>query len=325
MVEDTKKKTTKPKALGRGLDALFGAEKADIIEKTSDNTVLNQENNKNDVLGSSAKKLNISKLKPGSAQPRKLFNDEEIAELASSIKQHGLIQPILVRPTSSKDEFEIIAGERRWRAAQKAGLHDVPVIIREMDDIEALEIGLIENLQRSDLSPIEEAEAYQRLMDEYGHSQEKLANSLGKSRPYVANILRLLNLPDAVRTMAHEGKLSVGHARALLSAKDPVSLAKKVVNENLSVRSIEQLVKKEKEPESKSVSKAGKIKVADDNSGTELAGPKDTNIVALERDLQRQLGMNVSINHQATGKGSITFNYSNLDQLDEILSKLSSL
>lgn len=314
------------KALGRGLDALFGAEKASLVEERQDTLSSSKQDSDSVPQGGSrdTKRVNIAQLRPGKNQPRRFFSEEDLKELSLSIQNHGLLQPILVRPVvDDVEDFEIIAGERRWRAAQKAGLHDVPVIIREMSDLSALEIGLVENLQRSDLSAIEEAEAYQRLMDEFGHSQDALAKALGKSRPYIANILRLLNLPETIRKQVHQGDLSPGHARTLLAAKDPESLAKRILKEKLSVRSLEAIIQEEKSGSSnkKQAARGKKTPITEAQASKNYS--KDANIRALEKDLSQELGLSVEIRHLANGRGEMVLQYNSLDQLDEILEKIT--
>lgn len=220
-------KPSKNRGLGRGLDALFQDESPDFMAASNEDAPIN----------SSRRLMPIENLKPGASQPRQVFDDAALNQLAESIKAHGLLQPLLVRAVSGQyDKYEIIAGERRWRAAQKAQLHEVPVITLDMDDTQALEIALVENLQREDLNPVEEAQGYKRLMDEYGHTQEKLAEAVGKSRPHVANMMRLLALPDMVLHHLESGDLTMGHARALISSNDPEGLARAVISKGLNVR-----------------------------------------------------------------------------------------
>ncbi len=283
----------KRKSLGRGLDALLGE-----VEHSP------TESNK----GLNKLVLPIEKLQPGTFQPRQNWDEQAIESLADSILAKGILQPLLVRQHPNiSDQFEIIAGERRWRAAQRAKLHEVPVIIREMTDIEALEIGLIENLQRQDLSAIEEAEGYRRLIDEFEHTQEKLAKNIGKSRTHVTNTLRLLSLPESIRGMINSGELSAGHARTLVGKEDAVMLAKKIVKENLSVRASELLVKN---LEKRAEKKAGRFH------------KKDADTRALEQTLCEMLGLKVVIHGSQTG-GSLEIQYKTLDQLDDVLRRLS--
>jgi ParB family chromosome partitioning protein len=270
--------------LGRGLAALFG---------------------ETDVDGSVApvtqRLIPIEQIRPGALQPRRRFAEGELEALAQSIREKGILQPLLVRSlTAQETDFELIAGERRWRAAQRVGLHAVPIIIRQISDAEALEIALIENLQREDLSPLEEAEAYSRLIDELGRTQASLAEALGKSRSHIANTIRLLSLPAAVRHLVDEGELSAGHARALLTAADPAALAEEVVSRGLNVRATERLVQRRGE---KSASKRR---------------PRDADTVALERELGAVLGLRVSLEPKKRG-GALTLHYASLDQLDRVL------
>lgn len=284
--------TQKRKSLGRGLDALLGDNKAARPESDNRDT---------------ANLVPIEFLHPGKYQPRHLMDREAIAELAASIADKGVLQPLLVRPhPDHAGQYEIIAGERRWRAAQQAKLHEVPVIVRPFSDVEALEVGLIENLQRQDLSPIEEAEGYQRLLDEFSHTQEKLADVVGKSRSHVANTLRLLGLPMDVRGMIENGSLSAGHARALIGMETPQVLAKRIAREGLSVRQTEKLAKE-----------AGATK-----SRSTLKPAKDADTVALEQSLSGLLGLKVNINSGKSG-GSLTIHYKTLDQLDAVLHRIS--
>jgi ParB family chromosome partitioning protein len=240
--------------------------------------------------------------------PRRRFNDEELTELAHSIREHGIVQPVVVRPSPSvADHFEIIAGERRWRAAQKAGLANIPVLIREVDDKAALELAIIENVQRADLNAMEEAQGYQQLMDEHGYTQADLGNVIGKSRSHVANTLRLLKLPAAVGEMVTNGDLSAGHARALVNADDPMALARKIVSGNLSVRQAEALAQKggaEATPRGKS-----------------RPVEKDADTLALEKALSDATGLSVKINHSGSG-GEMKISYKSLDQLDELCRRL---
>ena len=249
-------------------------------------------------------------MKPGKFQPRRQFEEEAIADLVESVREKGILQPILVRPIDGG--FEIIAGERRWRAAQRAQLHEVPVIIREFSDKEALEVALVENLQRQDLSPLEEADGYRRLVDEFSHTQEELAKAVGKSRSHVANMMRLLALPDPIKAMVEAKQLSAGHARALLTASDPLALAHEVVDKQLNVRQTEKLA-------------AGEAKGKGGASGggrPPASLHKDADTAALERDLAEMLGVKVTLKSLGKG-GELTIHYGSLEQLDDILSRLS--
>lgn len=290
--------------LGRGLSALLGDDRPVIEDQPSEAGA-----NEAAAAPSGRRRLPIEFLERNSAQPRYRFDDEALEELALSIKEKGLLQPILVRELGP-EKYQIVAGERRWRAAQKAGIHEVPVVVRELTDTEVLEVAIIENIQREDLSAIEEATAYKRLMDEFGHTQEVVAGIVGKSRSHITNLLRLLNLPQKVRHLVDEGRLSMGHARALLSADDPITLAGKVIAEGMSVRQTEAATKsgpvKRREPQP-----GGRVKKAS----------KDADTVALEKDLTAALSMKVSIDHQGEG-GTVTVTYKTLEELDELCSKM---
>jgi ParB family chromosome partitioning protein len=249
------------------------------------------------------RRVPIELIRPGAFQPRRRFGEAELDALAQSIREKGIIQPLLVRPLAGEEAaFELIAGERRWRAAQRVGMHEVPVIIRPLTDSEALEIALVENLQREDLSALEEAEAYRRLMEEFGRTQASLAEAVGKSRSHVANTLRLLSLPASVHRRLDEGELSAGHARALLAAPDPAALAAEVVRRGLNVRATERLVQRRTMPIPKP-----RLRAAD--------------TVALERELGAALGLRVTLEPKKRG-GALTLHYASLDQLDRVLSLL---
>ena len=279
------------KGLGRGLSSLMGDTK-DISIQTETS---NQET-----------KISIANLKPSPSQPRRLFDKNSINELAESIKSKGLVQPILVRPSPSESGcYEIIAGERRWRAAQIAQLHEVPAVVRQLDDIEALEIAIIENVQRSDLSPIEEAAGYKRLIENHGHTQEALSGIVGKSRSHIANIIRLLGLPQSIQDMISEGKISSGHARAIMNSAFPEQLADKIVKENLSVRDAENLVKSKK-------------------TGIKKVKLKDPDTIDLENTLTAKIGLTVNIDHKGKKGGSIKIGYKSLDQLEMVTNKLKA-
>jgi ParB family chromosome partitioning protein len=282
--------TTK-KGLGRGLSSLMG----DTETVQTKNSNVGQET-----------KIPIANLKPSPSQPRRLFNKNSINELADSIKAKGLVQPLVVRPSpSDANSYEIIAGERRWRAAQIAQLHEVPAVIRNFNDTEALEIAIIENVQRSDLSPIEEAAGYKRLIENHGHTQEDLSGIVGKSRSHIANIIRLLSLPQSIQDMITEGKISSGHARAIMNSAFPEQLAEKIINENLSVRDAENLAK-----DKKGIIK--KIKL------------KDPDTIDLENKISEKLGLTININHKGKKGGNIRIDYKTLDQLEMITQKLKS-
>jgi ParB family chromosome partitioning protein len=257
--------------------------------------------------------LPIDKLEPNPQQPRLDFNQEELEGLAESIRQKGVIQPLIVRRKMGRDVYEIVAGERRWRAAQLAQLHEVPVVIRELDDSEVLEIAIIENIQRSDLSAIEEALGFRQLMTRFGHTQEKLAEALSKSRSHVANLLRLLTLPAEVQDMVRDGSLSAGHARALIGSPKAMDMAAQIVAKGLSVRETEKLVK------TQAMAKAPDRKPSAGSS-------KDADTRALEADLSANLGMPVRIEHAPGGEaGQVTIRYDSLEDLDILCQVLSNL
>lgn len=279
------------KRLGRGLAALIG-------DDTSEEAVLE------DIR--SLRHMPIELLKGSPNNPRKNFVDSDLDELASSIRDKGLLQPIVVRPVSGGD-YEIVAGERRWRAAQRAGVHDVPVLIREISDGEALEIALVENIQRTDLNPLEEARAYGMLLERFDYTQQQLAESVGKSRSHIANMLRLLNLPEPVRKQIEEGHLTAGHARALVATDSPEDLANRIIKLGLSVREAEDLARKAAEPR-KSRSKPD----------------KDADTRALEKLMSEATGLKVAITHKGKAGGAIQFRYKTLEQLDDICRRFRS-
>lgn len=285
--------TQKKKGLGRGLSALM----ADVApnEDTSQPQARRAE-----------RAIPIERVAPNPDQPRRAFDSEKLDDLARSIAEKGIIQPLIVRPDPSRDDhYQIVAGERRWRAAQIAHLHEVPVIVREFDDTEVLEVAIIENIQRADLNPVEEAAGYKQLIDRFGHTQEQMAKALGKSRSHIANQMRLLSLPADVLAMLEAEKLTAGHARALITAEDPSALARIIVQKGLSVREAEALAKKGDKPASKP-SKAA-------------AAPKDADTVALEGDLSANLGMKVHVNHKDGGEtGQVVIAYKTLEELDEL-------
>ena len=255
--------------------------------------------------------LPVDTLVPNPNQPRRDFSAQAMEDLTASIRQKGVLQPLIVRPTDLAGRYEIVAGERRWRAAQLAGLHEVPVVIRDFDDTEVLEVAIIENIQRADLNPIEEAAGYRALMDRFGHTQEKLAEALSKSRSHIANLLRLLNLPEEVQGHVREGRLSSGHARALVTAADPAALARHVIARNLSVRETEALMRAPDKP------------VASPERPIQRA-EKDADTRALETDLSAALGMQVSIDHRSGSEaGALMVRYASLDELDTLCRILS--
>lgn len=251
--------------------------------------------------------LAVDRIRANSRNPRRSFAEADLIDLAHSIQQHGLVQPVVVRPTAEPGVFELVAGERRWRAAQRAGLATIPVVVREVDDRTALELAIVENVQRTDLNPVEEALGYQQLVDEHGYTQADLGQVIGKSRSHVANTLRLLRLPDAVRDMLVDGSLSAGHAKALVSTADPVGLARKIVEQGLSVRQAEAAAQ-EPPPTSNESGPAAKL-------------AKDPDTVALEKLLSDVMGLRVAVNHKQSG-GEIRIAYRTLEQLDDLCRKL---
>jgi ParB family chromosome partitioning protein len=278
--------------LGRGLAALIGEMDQPLTAEPTRPTV------------SADRKVPIELISRNPKNPRKNFSEEELQDLASSIRQHGIVQPVVVR-TVGTDKYEIIAGERRWRAAQLAGLVEIPVIIRNVDDRTALELAIVENVQRADLNPVEEAMGYEQLIAEHGYTQNDLGEIIGKSRSHVANSLRLLKLPDPVRQMLFDGSLSAGHARALIPTSDPVSLAKAIVNKGLSVRDAERLAQND-------------IKAQGNPAGSiPKAAEKDADTMALERDLSNRLGLQVKVSHNGEG-GRLMIAYKSLEQLEQI-------
>ena len=268
------------KGLGRGLSSLIGETKV--------------ETQKN--------RLGVSDLVPNKYQPRKIFDEENLNELASSIRERGILQPIIVRKSNDdQSKFEIIAGERRWLAAQKAGLHNVPVVITEADDLKSLEFAIVENVQRHDLNPLEEAQGYKKLIDKFSYDQEKVSKFIGKSRSYIANALRLLSLPDDVIKLIENQKISAGHAKILVSLDNASFVANKIIEKRLSVRQTEKFVKLFKNKRQKKI-----------NS-------KDANIMHLEMSIVNKVGLNVEIKNTKNNKGKITFEYKDLDQLNKII------
>ena len=286
--------TDKPTRLGRGLAALIGdmaaMEGARVTESSS-----------------GSKKLPVDFIIANRANPRRTFDAEQLEELTNSIREKGVMSPLLVRPTEDPNIFELIAGERRWRAAQKAGLHDVPVIVREVDDKEALELAIIENVQRADLNPLEEAMGYGQLIEQFDYTQQDLAQVIGKSRSHVANTLRLLRLPEEVRGMVSSGTLTAGHARTLITVEDPAALARQIVDKGLSVREAEALSQQRDLPKRKPV-----VDVEQ----------RDADTLALERKLADALGLSVALNHSERG-GKLEIRYKTLEQLDDLCLRLT--
>ena len=269
------------KGLGRGLSSLIGETKVET--KTN--------------------KLPLSEIVPNRYQPRKNFDEENLEDLTNSIKERGVIQPIIVRKSNTDNsKYEIIAGERRWLAARKAGLHNIPVVISDADDLKSLEFAIVENVQRHDLNPLEEAQGYKRLIDEFSYDQEKVSKFIGKSRSYITNTLRLLNLPDEVLKLVEEKKISAGHAKILVGLENALFVATKIIEKNLSVRQTENFVKIFK----KKKNSLGK-------------SSKDSNILSLESDVRDKIGMNVHINNRKNNSGSVSFDYKDLDQLNRLI------
>tara|TARA_Y100000780_G_scaffold96610_1_gene87981 strand:- start:788 stop:1633 length:846 start_codon:yes stop_codon:yes gene_type:complete len=271
------------KGLGRGLSSLLGDSTKKIVTN----------------------KVSIKDLTRNKLQPRKHFDKENLEELTNSIREQGVIQPIVVRPDKALDgKYEIIAGERRWLASQNAGLHEIPVVILNVDDVKSLEFAIVENVQRQDLNPIEEARGYQKLVKDFNYNQEKLAKFIGKSRSYIANSLRLLGLPAEVLIMVETGDLSAGHARSLIGINNSLELAKKIIQKKLSVRQAEVLLRQFKNKKFKLVSK------------------KDANILELQKSLEEKTGLSVSINNKKNNTGTITFEYRDLEQLDKLINTI---
>jgi len=258
----------------------------------------------------SQRKVPIEFVRANPRNPRKLFSDAELVELTDSIRERGIIQPIVVRSRAA-DQYEIIAGERRWRAAQRAGLHEVPIVVLDVTDGEALELAIIENVQRADLNPLEEASGYQQLADEFDHSQDDIAKIVGKSRSHVANTLRLLNLPERVKNYINAGKLTAGHARMLVGQPNAEEFADQIVNQGLNVRQVEALARKSGKRQANEVRRTGRM-------------GKDADIEALETRLTNALGLLVTIDHRANGGGQLQVRYRTLEQLDDVIQRLES-
>ena len=291
------KKTTKNRGLGRGLSALM----SDVAQDSATDTAPKRP----DLL------VPVEQIQPNPDQPRRTFAEDALQELATSIAEKGIIQPIIVRAASNdSNAYEIVAGERRWRAAQIAQLHEIPVLVRNYDDTEVLEIAIIENIQRADLNPVDEAAGYRQLMDRFGHTQEKLATALGKSRSHIANVMRLLSLPDEIQGYLVSGALSAGHARALIGHDRALQLAREVIQRKLSVRETEKLAKQGPAIKKRLVPGA--------------PVPKDADTVQIENELTASLGMNVTIDHKPGDEGGkLAVSYNSLDELDDLLRALS--
>ncbi len=302
-MSDAKPKT---RGLGRGLSALM----ADVTGQDEKAEAVTQPRRPDQLVP-------IEKVFPNPQQPRRSFGAEQLEELAASIREKGVIQPLIVRRRAAgQGTYEIVAGERRWRAAQMAQLHELPVLIRDFDDTEVLEIAIIENIQRADLNPIDEAAGYKQLMDRFGHTQDKLSTALGKSRSHIANLVRLLQLPDEVQGYLRDGQLSAGHARALITAPDPVGLARKVIQQGLSVRETEKLAK-DRGP--------GEPATGHTQTRARASSDKDADTRALEADLSANLSMKVTIQHdKGQESGLISIRYASLEELDDLCTKLGS-
>ena len=288
-------KKVKRKVLGRGLSALM-ADVNPVVDGNKD------EDNKGLIT------LSVDQIEPNPNQPRRTFSTDSLMDLSNSIIEKGIIQPLIVRAISKTPvKYQIVAGERRWRAAQMAKLHKIPVVVRSFSDVEVLEIAIIENIQRTDLSPIDEANGYQQLIDRFNHTQDKISRALGKSRSHIANLLRLLNLPNDVQTLLNSGALSIGHARALITRKDASLLAKEIIRKKLSVREVEKLVKIDFVEKQKS----------------SFIKRKDADTREIEANLKASIGMRVDINHNTlTEAGEVKIKYKSLDQLDFLINKL---
>lgn len=301
--------TDKNRRLGRGLSALLGeVETEDYAGPDGGDAPASAPRSRDGV-----RTLPIELIRPNPDQPRKTITESELEALSESIAEKGVVQPILVRPIKGEGEaYEIVAGERRWRAAQKARLHDIPALVRELTDKETLEIGIVENVQRSDLNPVEEAHAYRQLIDRFGHTQDDVARAVSKSRSHVANMVRLLALPEAVLTSLASGEISTGHARAIATAPDPEALVRIIVEKGLSVRETERLARD-----------AQTGKAADSKTGmASKPGDKDADTRALESDVTARLGLSVDIRHGSKG-GEIRVQYKTLEQLDDVCRRLS--
>ena len=298
----------RPSGLGRGLNALFGdvAVEAPVLASPGAAAKVAP------VSGDAVQHVGVGSIRPLPGQPRRHFDENAIAELADSIGLRGLLQPIIVRRSPDGDGYQLVAGERRRRAPQRAGLHQIPALVRELDDAATYEIALVENIQRQDLNAIEEAGAYRRLIDDFGHNQEALAKLVGKSRSHVANLMRLLELPEGVQALVGDGSLAMGHARALIGAPDAEAIARRVAKEGLSVRAVEALVRD---------GKGGGRKAPLEYKSAD--GGRDPDIVAVERHLSELLGIGVAIQYTGGGKGALTLKFGSLDQLDMICQRLS--
>ena len=322
----TVQQKSKSRGLGKGLSALIS--EADALQSAEPPTKTSHQvaDNADTLPVEGLLHVPLSSVVANRYQPRQHFDDEKIKELARSIKVNGVMQPIVVRSSSEfAGKFEIIAGERRFRASEQAGLKEVPILLRDLDDTQALEMAIVENIQRQDLNPLEEAQGYQRLMEEFSYTQEKTAKTVGKSRSHVANLLRLLVLPENVKQRIHSGELTMGHARALLTSEDPEKLADLIIAGGLSVRQAETLVKESKPASEKPPRKPREIDKPVSRvvvGRFETAGDKDEDIIALEQMLTENLGLNVEINDLGGQQGQMVISYDTLSQLDGLLQLL---
>lgn len=307
--KDSAPSRKRPSGLGRGLNALFGDVAVEAPVLASPGAAKPAP-----ASGEAVQHVAVGSIRPLPGQPRRHFDETAIAELADSIAARGLLQPIIVRHAPEGEGYQLVAGERRWRAAQRAGLHQIPALVRDLDDAATYEIALVENIQRQDLNAIEEAGAYRRLIDDFGHSQEALAKLVGKSRSHVANLMRLLDLPAGVQDLVGDGSLAMGHARALIGAAGAEDIARKIVKDGLSVRAVEALVRAEK---------GGGRKAPLEYKSIDGMGGRDPDIVAVERHLSELLGIGVAIQYAGDGKGALTLKFASLDQLDMICQRLS--
>ncbi len=285
------------KRLGRGLAALIGDDLTDDVPVTQDPEIR-----------SALREVPIETVRTNNLNPRKHFNEDELQDLAKSISEKGILQPVVVRPTGDGATFQIVAGERRWRAAQRAGLHTIPVLVRELSDKEVLEIAIIENVQRADLNPVEEAMGYQQLIDSFDYTQQQLAESIGKSRSHIANTLRLMTLPPAVLERLQKGDLTAGHARALIATDDPVGLSQKIVALGLSVRQAEALARNKSQT----------------NGSAPTQSDKNSDLRSVEKAISEALGLRVSVQTSDGEKGKLIISFKTLDQFEELCSKLGA-
>ncbi len=309
-------KNFKKRGLGRGLDALFQDDEGDYPQLDESGQPFKRRKTDLDASPDEIRRhrrlIGVAQIQPGVYQPRTTFKDDSLEELARSIKTHGILQPLLVRPhPHNPDSYEIVAGERRWRAAQIAGIHEIPVIIKDLSDKVTLEIGLIENLQREDLNPLDEATALSQLIGEFEYTQEEVGSAIGKSRSYVANMIRLMKLPEKVLGYLRDESLSAGHARALITADDPVALADEIIKGGMNVRDVETFMSQSKGRSSSKKSKSKK------------APAKGVNMLALENEVSDKLGLRVSVDMKDKEAGTVSISFKTWDQLDDVVHRLS--